>query len=194
MRKKNATRDLWGDSADPGKSGPRCKKGPECLRQRGGCLLLLRHESEIVLAGQGYLYSQEHSLALTHSRGLPGSSYCIVTQLHGLPQADNTQKKKEKKHIPDLSSFNDCIIPPASYKSDESTHLGSSQSANLTKQLPVCTFKEREGLHRSTAVSHLLGWMGVVQTDNKKKKRGSNQTESPFRVSHHTFRLSQQPI
>lgn len=124
--------ETWGDSADPGRAALAAKR-PECLRQRGGCLLLLRHESENCLTSQGYLYSQEHSLALTHSRGLPGSSYCIVTQLHGLPQADNTQKKE--KHIPDLSSFNDCIVSPASYKSDESMHLGLSQSANLTKQL-----------------------------------------------------------
>lgn len=40
--------ETWGDSADPGRAALAAKR-PECLRQRDGCLLLLRHESEIVL-------------------------------------------------------------------------------------------------------------------------------------------------
>lgn len=61
----------WGDSADPGRAALAAKKARVFASKRR-----LSSPPEAwkwnCLTSQGYLYSQEHSLALTHSRGLPG--------------------------------------------------------------------------------------------------------------------------
>lgn len=55
----------------------------------------------------------------------------------------------EEQHTTRPDFLNDCIIYPVRYKSDESTYLGLSQSANLTKHLR----KGVGGLHKSTPVT-----------------------------------------
>lgn len=123
----------------------------------------------ICLTSQGYLYSQEHSLALTHSRGLPGSAYSTATQLHGLPQADNTQKKKNTQ--PGLRSSMAAAV--------------SLQVRNLKSQYTLVCNCLRTWMN--PGVSHPLGLSGGGRVLCKSQKKGSNK-RTPIRESHHTFR------